>query len=277
MYKKNVSNNLFIAFGAIVTALVITFATISFAHAIGVWAHGSLGFNKDAYGHGECPLAMIANPATSEGIPTVRGAELCWAQTISTVQPGERVNVLAKFKNQGTSTITNARVYITDDSQGQAVTNHSFTVTLEGTANGSTVTKSHTVSFNINSAQTVTYDDTDFYRPGSTTAIPTSSTAMFNGGYPIGNVPVNQYGYMVIAFDIGHVNNGNGGNGGLGYDTFNEIVSLNPGLYEYQACAETRFETKCGDWYGPLEIEDTSTGGGGTPGGFGGTPSGFGG
>lgn len=207
---KNVIKTISYIAAAAFAVVAIAMVSVSTASAAGIWANGSLGGGQDANAsYNECPAAMIGNATTGAGIYTSSAAtttEPCWASSISSVDAGERINVMAKFKNTGNQAITDAKVKISPNGSSSATGQMQFTVTLSGTGVG---TVTDTVNVNLSSNQTITFIDYDYYKFSTSSSSYTTSTlglidsSIFSSsGKNVGAVAANDYGYIVVAFQV---------------------------------------------------------------------------
>lgn len=210
---KNVIKTISYIAVAAFAVVAIAMVTASSASAAAEFANGNLSTGQSASGNGECPIAMIGNATTGEGVHTGSG-EPCWGTQNITADAGDTVNLKIKLKNLGASGehIGNAKFRVTgfNPNSTTPVSGENFTVTLSG--NG-VVSASSTIGFSINgNSQTLTYlgyqeryyDVSIGGYVGS--AFQNSSTGVFGNGQIINanTLEAGDYVYITMAFKVGN-------------------------------------------------------------------------
>jgi hypothetical protein len=156
---------------------------------------------------GDCPGLGIGNYTTGTGIAD--GQWKCWTTTSVSASAGQVINVGIFYHNNTNSTLTNAKASLSQSSTGPG-TSFSFTGNLSSDQGS---TPLGTVTLNLNSSQTVTFNSAYLYNNkqhvDNHTDVPfpggQSESALMNGGISIGNVPPGweDYGMIVAVFRVG--------------------------------------------------------------------------
>lgn len=229
------------------SALIAVFFSFS---ASAQWANGSLGFGGNAGGSGECPVAMIGNVTTGDGIVASSTQELCWGGWMVNANAGDIVNVRVKLKNIGSNDITSANVRLSNNGSATPTSFHSFSIDV----NGNGVDSKHgNVAIMMSSPQTVTYLGYEYsYFDNSTDSVSNTWGATFSHPHHVGTVEVDDYGYLTFAFQIG---SGSTSTPELPIDDLDvEQYDVNTTIPSYQL-----YQDNITAWEGCFEVEDNIT------------------
>ena len=184
----------------IFVTVILLLTSISCANAQGAWANGSLGFSSNAGGPGECPMVMIGNFTTGEGTVQSQTQELCWANSISPVNPGEMINVLVKLKNIGIDDLRDISLRLSNNGASSPTMSHSFGVSVTDNFNGIT---SSSVSVTFSSPATIEYQGYQsiaYSSNGCAEEMDDDDDIFESWGQDIEDICPGDYVYVVLAF-----------------------------------------------------------------------------
>ena len=145
------------------------------------------------------------NPAVGIGIypnNIPRDSNGCWTATSISANAGDTINVAMYYHNNTNSSLNGVSGSIAKSGSGQ---NYTFIGKMSSSGNGSQLIG--TVSLNLSSSQTLTYDSTHLMK-GANAVINTQETASFNmdgGQIPVGSVPSgwDDYGEILVVYKVG--------------------------------------------------------------------------
>jgi hypothetical protein len=185
--------------------IIVGFLALAFL-VVGHSAFASGPFNGQS---GDCQNINIGNYTTGTGIGD--GQWGCWTRTSITASAGDTINVVLFYHNNTNNTLTNVGATLSQSSSGPG-TNFTFSGNVTSDQGS---TNLGTVSLNLNSSQTVTYNSVHWMKDrqaidsDTDTPLPfgQSSSVMQNGGkISLGSVPPgwDDYGELLIVFKVGN-------------------------------------------------------------------------
>ena len=137
----------------------------------------------------DCPTVSVANDTTQQN-----AALTCWGPTVS-ANPGDHINVRVYYHNTGSSAAD--AVLRLNDPTGSTLSTYNFTGSINMGSIGS-------ATANLSSAQSLTLNQVEWFPNGQgPVALPGSTTAIFQSGLNLGNIPSNSQGSVVVSFIVG--------------------------------------------------------------------------